>query len=471
MNLPQPARRLASPWAWLPPLAFVAAGAALRLTFPYDIEFKGDERGFFESARAIAAGHAWPWIGPDTSIGSPAAPMSSWILGAMAWASGAATPPDLARCVQISNIVALAVFAFGAWRMAAPLRTTWLWAAALWAVNPIAVILERKIWNPSLLPLPAVLCYFAWLARRRPWAAFAWGLLGAVITQIHTGGGFLALSLAIWALLREPRAFPWLPWAAGSLVGAAPAIPWLAHLAAFHGLAGHKGLRPPNPGFYLRFFIQPFGFGADYSLGKRAFVDFLAWPRLGTTATWLVGVLHLALVVLTLNVFIRGGRAFWASGGLTWRAVFLGRDAADTLVCAALWGYGGFLTLITLGAADSHRHYLELVAPLMALWCARTVLIGAPPDGLAAARVVLPALCAIQLAISGSLLVYIDQRQVIPGDYGTIWRAQKTPPRMKWSQWPGLTPGAAAQAAPGRAGDTPGGAHYREPGADKKVGE
>jgi hypothetical protein len=452
VTLPPPARRYANLWALLP-LVFVAAGAALRLTFPNDIEFKADERGFFLSAQAIAAGHAWPWIGPYTSIGSPAAPMSNWILGVMARASGAATPPDLARCVQISNLVALAVFTFGAWRMAAPRRATWLWAAALWAVNPIAVILERKIWNPSLLPLPAVLCYFAWLGRRSPWAAFVWGLLGAVIAQIHTGGAFFALSLAIWAFLRERRAFPWLPWAAGSLIGAAPAIPWLAHLAQFHGLAGHKGLRPPNPGFYLRFFIQPFGFGAEYTLGKKAFVDFLGWPRLGATATWLVGVLHLALVVVTLNVFYRGARAFWASGGVTWRTIFLGRDPDDTLICAALWGYGGCLTLITLGAADSHRHYLELVAPLMAVWCARTVQIGAPPRGLAAARVVLPALCAIQLAISGALLAYIDQRQVIPGDYGTIWRAQVTAPAIKWSQWPGLTangPGADGSHPPGR---------------------
>ena len=39
-------------------------------------------------------------------------------------------------------------------------------------------------------------------------------------------------------------------------------------------------------------------------------------------------------------------------------------------------------------------------------------------------QVLLPVLCAGQLAVSASLLGYIDQRQAIPGDYGVIWRAQ-----------------------------------------------
>ena len=88
----------------------------------------------------------------------------------------------------------------------------------------------------------------------------------------------------------------------------------------------------------------------------------------------------------------------------------------------------------------------------MALWCARTVVIGAPPKGLAAAHVLMPALCAIQLAISGSLLAYIDQRQVIPGDYGTIWRAQVAAPWLEGSRGPGPTPGGpqpGASRAPG----------------------
>ena len=334
------AHRPANAWVLLP-IAFVVAGAALRLVFPNDIEFKADERGFFETARAIAAGHAWPWIGPDTSIGSPAPPMTNWILGVMAWASGAATPPELARCVQVSNVVALAVFTVGAWRMAAAERMTWLWAAALWAVNPIAVILERKIWNPSLLPLPAVLFYFAWFGRRSPWAAFLWGLSGAVIAQIHSGGGFPGrFATALWTFFREPRAFPWLPWAAGGLIGAAPAIPWLVHLAAFHGLAGHKGLEAAQPGVLPALSsIQPFGFGADYTLGKQAFVDFLASAKTLGPDGDLVGRYPppRKLVVLTLNVLIRGARAFWASGGFTWRAVFVGRDAVDALICAAIW--------------------------------------------------------------------------------------------------------------------------------------
>jgi hypothetical protein len=300
----------------------------------------------------------------------------------------------------------------------------------------VAIILERKIWNPSLLPLPAVLFYFAWLGRRRPWAAFAWGLLGAIIAQIHPGAGFLPLSLAVWTFWRDPKAFPWLPWLAGSLMGALPAVPWLEHLAAFHG-AGGKGLRFPILSFYVRFLTQPFGFGADYTLGKIAFPDFLAWPRLGTTPTWLVAALHVALIAMTAIAYIRGGLAVRGGRPITWRAVFLGREEVDTLICASLWGYGGWLTLITIGSADSHRHYMELIAPLMALFCARLVLTGEGEGGRGGARVLLPALCVVQLTVSAALLVYVDQRQVIPGEYGTIWRAQTAPPAMKPSESPG----------------------------------
>ncbi|HUO13180.1 MAG TPA: hypothetical protein VMU37_10545 [Caulobacteraceae bacterium] len=430
----RPEERRSPPiWATLAPLAFVVAGAALRLSFPLDIEYKSDERGFFESAHAIAAGGPWPWIGFPSSVGAPASPLPNWIFALMARLFGAPTPPDLARCVQALNVVALGVFAGGAMRMASPWRAAWLWAAALWAVNPVAVILERKIWNPSLLPLPVVLLIFAWLQRKRWWAAFGWGLLGSLIVQIHIAGVFLVASLAAWTWAREPRAFPWLGWVAGSLVGAASAVPWLEQLTHFHHFVGRKGLKPPYPGFYLRFFTQPFGFGSDYSLSRKTFMDFAAWPRIQGGATWLVGLAHVALAAIAATALIRGARAFWAGVGFSWRSLVLGRDEADTLICAVFWGYGGILTLITIGSAGSERHYLELVAPVMALWCARLVL----SSGGAWARLLLPSLCALQLAVSASLLVYIDQRQLIPGDYGTIWRAQTASPAVGRNPSPG----------------------------------
>ena len=122
---------------------------------------------------------------------------------------GARTPPDLARAVQLLNVAALLAFAaFGLLAIPRERREPWLWAAALWAANPASVILERKIWSPSVLPLPAVGLLWAWRYRRHPAAAFAWGALGALMAQIHLGAAFFAAALMVWTLLADRRAFP-----------------------------------------------------------------------------------------------------------------------------------------------------------------------------------------------------------------------------------------------------------------------
>ena len=47
------------------------------------------------------------------------------------------------------------------------------------------------------------------------------------------------------------------------------------------------------------------------------------------------------------------------------------QDSIETLLAAAaFWGYGGLLTLLTFAGAGSYRHYMEIIAPLMALWTA-----------------------------------------------------------------------------------------------------
>ena len=134
--------------------------------------------------------------------------------------------------MQLLNVLALLAFAaFGLFAIPKERREPWLWAAALWAVNPASIILERKIWTPSVLPLPAVGMLWAWRYRRHPAAAFAWGLLGALMAQIHLGAAFFAAALMAWTLVADRRAFPWIGWLAGSVVGVLPAIPWALDLA------------------------------------------------------------------------------------------------------------------------------------------------------------------------------------------------------------------------------------------------
>jgi len=107
------------------------------------------------------------------------------------------------------------------------------------------------------------------------------------------------------------------------------------------------------------------------------------------------------------------------------RAVFLGDSPETVLICAALWGYGLVLTLVSVAGSDSPRHYMIVIAPVMALWAALAVLYGDPSPGRRTARGLLAAICLGQAAISGGLLTYIDLKGAIPGEYGASWRAQQ----------------------------------------------
>jgi hypothetical protein len=403
----------------------LAAGAALRLGFHQDIEWKADEQWTYGHALAMAAAGGWPPVGMASSIGAPNPGLSLWVFAGLVRLFGVTSPPGLAGAVQVLNVLALAALAAFAY-LAIPRRRRepWLWALGLWAVNPVAIILERKIWPPSTLPLPMIGFLAAWWWRRRPVAAFAWGLLGALMAQIHMGVAFLAFAVAAWTLACDRRAFPWIGWLAGSAVGALPALPWLLQVLD-HGAGAHTRLSAPSVSFYMRWFSQFFGYGAQYTLGRRGFADYLAGPRLDGVATHLMGAIQVALAAAAIVVLVRSARAAMRSPPSP-RAILLGDSEETLLIAAAFFGYGGLLTLITFFGAGSYRHYMIVIAPIMALWTAMVVFWS---DGGARrpwARPILAGLCALTAAMSLGLLAYIDGKGVIAGEFGASWRAQQS---------------------------------------------
>ncbi len=410
---------------WIVVALALAAGIALRLAYPGDIEWKADERWLFEQARAVLAGAPWPQFGLPTSVQGVNPPLSAWVFVALAWLSGAASPPELARAVQALNAAAPLALLLFAWRaVPAQEREPWAWAAALWAVNPLGVMFERKIWPPSLLPIFVVALVAAWWHRRSALGSFLFGLLAALLAQIHLAVALLAAALALWALMDDRRSLRWGPLIVGIALGALPALPWLMDLA--QSGAGHTRLRFPIPTFWVRWLMQPFGFGAEYTLGLAQFREFLTGPIIAGAPTHMVGFLHAALAVLALGIYFRAARAVYLQGPPPARRVFIGGSPAGVLVNAVFWGYGAMLTLITVAGAGSHRHYLIPVAPMMALWVARLAAFG---DGGALGRrgrLLLVGLCIAGALVSASLLRYIHVTQVIHGEYGPTWAAQET---------------------------------------------
>jgi hypothetical protein len=413
---------------WLAILAFaIAAGIVFRLFLPGDIEFHGDEKFTLDNVLAVLNGGPWPARGMTMSIGGPNPGMSVWIFIALGLLGRPETPPDLAEAVQILNVVALVAFlAFVLSAVARREREPWLWALALWAVNPLAVIYERKIWPPSVLPIFVVGMLVGWWYRRHWLGSFCFALIAMVAGQIHPTGAFLGLVLLIWTLVDDRRAFRPTGLIAGAVVGFLPALTW----AMSYFQQGNKlnQLRLPFLTFYGRWFTEPFGFGADHTLGPVEFPRFLGWPELAGRPTYLVLLLHVAIATIAVGLLAWGAVRFYRSGQFSLRWLFLGETPGGRIVRAAFWGFGTILTLLTIRGGGLYPHYLIVIAPIMTLWVA---LLAAFSDGgqlRTRSRTVLSALCACDAMIVLLLFSYIHTVGDIHGEFGPSWAWQQQQP-------------------------------------------
>jgi hypothetical protein len=416
------------PWPILGILLALLAGACLRLCWPYDIEYKADEAWTFQHSRDAEL----PWLGMPSSVDIPNPGMSLWVFMLLQRVTGAEDPPSLARAVQGLNVAALVLLVCFAWRhVPRGEREPWMWAAALVAVNPLAVLFQRKIWPPCVLPLLTLAMLYGWWYRQRRVPAFLWGLVGVCLGQIHMAGFFFAGGFVLWALLfdrpwRERVA--WRSWLLGSVLGALPMLPWIVHLLI------HPSERPVNPHrwvhacemkFWIRWFSESFGLGIDYTFGPY-FREFQSYPLWDGRPTYLVGVLHWFLAAVAVLLLARASVLLWRQRD-RWRELWIGRSSASAFTQnAALWGFG---LLLTLSSFSIHRHYMIVLFPLEFLWVARLALAsGAEPTrSLRLGRTLLFSLCCAQFLLSANMLAYIHSRQNFKGtEYGVPYGAQFT---------------------------------------------
>jgi hypothetical protein len=414
--------------AWFLGLAIaVILGAALRLVWPRDIEYKIDEAWTFQQAQAVGRTAPFPWLGMPSSAEIANPGMSLWVFVLLSRLFAVTDPVGLARAVQYLNVAALVLLIWVAFRpILRDQRESWLWAAALAAVNPLAVLFHRKIWPPSVLPLCTLVMLLAWWRRERPWGAFAWGLIGACLGQVHMSGFFFAAGFTAWALLFDRKRVAWRAWLCGSCLGALPLFPWLWYLVTEGGgQAGFSArwIRLLEFKFWFHWATEPLGLGLKYALGED-FSEFLGYPFIQGWPTFLVGLLHVVIAGVGAVIFARAGQRLWRSRknlGDLW----IGRQSATAFTQgAALWGFGILLTLPLLAF---NRHYLIITFPLEFIWLAGLALGPAKqrPGGLKVARALLLVLCVSQLLLSASFLSYVHNAQrEIQGHYRTPYGAQ-----------------------------------------------
>ena len=410
-------------WKVYAAVAFaVVCGIVFRLIFPFDIEYKADEIWTFTEVRKVIAGGPLPQFGMVTSFGPLNPGLSLWFFVGLDWLTNAATPPALAQAVQFLNciaILALVTFVFISVRMER--REVWLWGAALWALNPIAIAYERKIWPPSVFPVFTVAFIVAWWYRRNFWAALIWGMLGALMAQIHIGAGFFALAVAAWTFYANRNDASWTGWLIGSILGALPALPWL--LTVFSAVGRSANLDVLWPAYFVRWVMQPFGLYV-HLFDASEFARFLSSPIAGGVPTFAMLAVHAVLVALWLWMCARSigtiRRQTWTA-----RKLLLGEGPEWLLINASLWGYGGIMTLLTVISVGSARNYMIVVAPIMALWAAMATQQWVAAGNQSLFRKVMVLLCACQILISAGFLSFVHQTQIFAGEYGPTWASQQ----------------------------------------------
>ncbi len=235
----------------------------MRLLWVDDIEYKSDED--YSTYYALEAGRSEPFprVGMPSSAGIPNFGASVWAFVVLSRILAVRTPPDLAVGVALCSILAMALYLPVIHHLVPEReREAWCWGVALMALNPLSVFLHRKIWPPALFPLLTLILLAGWLRRGGRLGASLFGACGALLGQLHMAGFFLAAALAGWALLFDRRSVCWRWWFLGSLLGAAPMVPWLMWV-----YEAPESLVPTQEAswvnvfkarFWLRWLLQPF---------------------------------------------------------------------------------------------------------------------------------------------------------------------------------------------------------------------
>jgi hypothetical protein len=385
-------------------LAIVVAGSALRLAAPHEFEFKADESQMVDLVRAAGVTGELPWLGMATSQGVRNPGMSVWPFVALSYVSGA-DAFGLTQGVRALSVLALlAAAAFAWWRLRGDDQQIWLAGVLLAAVNPMEVVLQRKLWAQSILPIVAVVMLWLWMDRKRSWRhAAGLGAIAAIIAQIHPSGMFVVAALVAGALWdQERRQVHWAAAAVGVAALAWPLYFWAGHAFEMATGAAPGGSLPMSPKTWLLNVVSfryvhlllsnVAGVAMRHSLGPE-FTAFVANP--------IVFVAHIALIVMTL----------FALGRWLLRRCPLPVNELKPLLA---WGLVGTGILMTAAGVFVQRHYYLGLFPLPYVAFA-LVLRGGK------SWMPVYVVAALQLVVSAAFLIFIHMNGGAPGaEFGPL---------------------------------------------------
>jgi hypothetical protein len=355
----------------------------------------------FERALRIADGtEKWPWIGMPSGAGLQNPGASIWPFAALAHVTR--QPATMTFAVMLLNVLALWGFAWWVRKTWAPEnRERGMWGIALFSVSLLPVLFSRKIWAQDVLPVLLVPWLWAHAKRARFAPAFAWGLLGASLGQVHMSGFFAAAALALATFVFDRKRTHWLGWFAGSGLAALPLLPWLEFMRSPQ--ANHiSSAYTPSLKYFWYAGLNAFGVDARYSLRHHT-AEFLRGPMLFGVQTHAVYAVHLALAALALyGAWLAIRTRVWSGLPMNLRI-----HALSFTLCGLMMHGLGVLV---------HPHYLIVFSPLLHVFTAWVF---------AARPRVLCVLVGLQLFVTIAFMCFIHWNGGAPrGDYGITYRAQ-----------------------------------------------
>lgn len=413
-------------------LCFLVLAAWLRLIWPGDMEYKGDEFHIYEAVKRFVQTGEIQRHGIQASINIPNPGMSVWPFMALGRAFQVSDPVDLSLAVRWLNIFAFGYFIFFVFRVVPQtFRDVWFWAFLLAAVNPFMVIWQRKIWPPSIFPIFSLLLLTGYFKRSEWWGAMLLGFFAVLVGQIQLAAFFFTIPLLVYTLVfhfrADERAFKWPFCLLGCLLGLVPAWPWLTEVVANYQASASNSTPAYIELVKLRFwrywFTEPFAVKLTYSLGNLHFKEFLASPIFAEKRQYLVAGLHGMLYGMLAFVYFGAVRYLYQKRPSI-RSIALGSNENQMLFAAAFWGFGIFLSVTTFNALI-YRHYLMILFPLTFAFVAFVILRTQKH-----AAFFLGLLVALNFLISVAFLQFIHVHGGTSdpaADYGTVYRLQNLP--------------------------------------------
>lgn len=343
-------------------LGILAVGLALRWYGLGYAEFNGDQASDLDRAYQIVYQSNIAFHAGMSSSGAYQGPVEYyWLAIPLLLTTDPAIATGFVGLLQMLAVAGTYWFAaryFGG--------TAGLIACFLYAVNPWAVHLGRKIWPDDLMPLPALLfiaAIYGAVAGRRPWMLAATCALLTFLVLTHPAGVVWAALLLLVVVLFWRR-LGWRPLVVGALVSLALVAPYV-YDDAQHGFISLSHYLEASPGPEANVDLDSLrivaGMGTGDGIGSRVPAG---WEG-GPLALAVEGLDRLASALMALGLAIASWRLVAAR---PWRGKKV-REGWEKYLLLLLWC--AVPVLATL------RHSMPWVQPYFtSVYPAQFVLIG-----------------------------------------------------------------------------------------------